>query len=179
MLTKYYFVNDFKELIRVTDAINDIYTKQFPNSKQSDRIENRQRLCNKYAKITEKIIAGIMTFYGIIIFCDIVQPFVLYLLTGEVIQTMGIEFLAINKSTTVGAAILLCIEDLAFLGVYLLVFVFDSIVVSNFVNLSLVSDIIISHIHDLENDLLNTSCNDRIVKRKLVDIMLMQQKYDS
>lgn len=110
---------------------------------------------------------------------DILIPIILYAMTGEVILTLGIELPAIDKTTAVGLAILIFCECRALSGIYCVATSFDLMVVFGFVNISLVSDIMTSYIHDLETDLSKGNCDSRATKRKLVDIISMQQKYNS
>lgn len=174
---KFYFINDFKGMLRVTDMIDEIYKKQFEISSGTNR--KRKQICNKYAKLSGRLFVGVIGLYGFLLLFDVLQPWILYLMFGGIILSIGVEFPMVDRNSTVGLIVLVCFETVALVSLYFKMSVFEPLSISNFVTLSFVSDIIKSHIDDYDNDLRKGSITGAAVKRKLIDILLMQQKYDS
>lgn len=176
LLIKYYFVNDFKQLVSVTNEIGDIY--KATASKPAPKTDEPYQICDIYSKILKRLMIGFMVFYSMFLIVDSFFPLVFFILTGQNMATFGFEFPLVDKNTTVGVLLLLSYECFSLIPALAVFVAFDLTVITIFLNLSMTSKIIVANIQQLERDLETERVDARVAKRRLIDVMLMYQKYN-
>lgn len=124
------------------------------------------------------LVIGTLCFTIILVIGDAVLPLVVYILTGKAKQSIGHQFPGVDNTTTIGLSLLLIVECIFFNALGALVTIFDLIILVIFLNLSMISKIIVAHIHRLERELEAERVDATEVKRRLIVVMLMHQKYN-
>lgn len=171
---KYIFVDDLKSLIEIADSIGQIY---------KENVQPRTRcyysvLCQRYADLSERILkSGTITF---IIFYVIFMILIIggSISMGQIRPSLEVHFPKIDENTTSGLAFLIVFNILIGAGGLFIVCSYDLLLFIIFANMLMVSSIIIGHLNELKDALLDPKCQTLEAKTRLLNIILMHKKYN-
>lgn len=169
-------MNDVKALVEIYDFIGDIYKK---NSKKSPSTSRYYYviLCQKYAKISETVLKmGIYTFviFHIIFDCLLIADSVYQ---GKMVPPLRIYFPIINENSIDGALFLIIYNYAVIVIGYTIMFTYDLLIFIIFANIPMVADVIIGHLDELKEALMESDCSPREIQQRMLCIIRMHNKY--
>lgn len=172
---KFSFVDDFKRLAFIPNFVQKIYEINSSNVKMANNeIFN---ICDKYSKLTKTVCWFMFCYVHVFIVFGSIQPILIYLFTGERVTSIGIDIPCINTNNTIEYLINVVFETSVLSIVCWIEVAVETVIIINFICLSMLSDIIKHHIDALQVDLNLKKLDAKTVEQKLVHIVLMHQKY--
>lgn len=176
VLVKYVLVQNLINLRELADFIGDVY-KQNMNPGSNSKCHNFQ-LCQKYADRSELIVKTIRIACGILPFALATLCFVQFLCTANIIPPLCIYFPGIDNGSIIGQCIMVAFNLMWFTYGLLITMAIDSLVSIVFLNMGLISSIIVNHLTELKDVLLKAQCSKREIKQRIITIVLMHKKYN-
>lgn len=172
-MTKYVSTNDFKALNEIAEFAASIYQK---NSNKTHK--KYYDICGVYARMSRIAVKCsvawytiFMTSYGGLCIVDS--------LLGEFIRPPLRFYLpGMKEESFYGTIFLIVFESMVLLLFIFGTCLFDSLLYVVFINVRMVSKIIIEHVGDFENELRKPQVDISYIKQKHVDIFRMQMKYN-
>lgn len=172
-IVKYTAISDLQTLIGVSDFIEEIYK----NSKGDAR---HQAICEKFGRLSVRILRIGVSFYGFFSLVPIVLPLILYALGGYSTD-IRIQFPFIDQNAGWGRGMLIAIGDICNVYFFLSASSIDIYIVLLVVNMKMVSNIIVEHVDGLESELhVRKRTRVHFAKdrgRRLIRIVQITQKY--
>lgn len=167
-------MNDVKSLIEIAEFIGAIYKE---NVKPGTRYYYSV-LCRRYADLSERILKlGTITFVLLyLIFMTLIIGGSIY--KGEIRPSLEVHFPKVDENTTAGLAFLIVYNIIFGAGGLFIVCVYDLLVFIIFANMFMVSSVIIGHLNELKDALLDPECQLLEAKKRLLNIILMHMKYN-
>lgn len=164
---------EVRSLVEISEFIGEIYKR---NAKPRSTYYYYSMLCEKYANRSVLIVKIVIYVYSIIVYIlyfillnganlyygKMDLPLHVHLPGDE--SAIGFAFTAIyNYAGCICACFIIC--------------TYDSLMFLIFANMPMVSSVIIGHLDELKLALLDPDCDDREIKHRLYNIVLMHKKY--
>lgn len=173
MLVKYIFVTDLINLRKIADFIGYVYKQNMDHGSGNYNFQ----LCREYADRTEQIIKIIRIGYGILGIFASSLTFIEFIHTGKLLMPLCNYFPGVDESSPIGQGFLAAYNLLVITYSLLIFMPVDSLVCIIFVNMGLVSSIIINHLAEMRNALLDPDCSKLDIRKRMINIICMHQKY--
>lgn len=172
---KFSFVEDFKRLALVPNFVQKIYEINSSNVP----MENKEIfiICDKYSKLTKNVCYFMLCYVHVFIVFGSIQPILIYLFTNKWVTSIGIDIPGINRNNTIEYVINVVFETSVLSIVCWVEVAVETIIIINFICLSMLSDIIKHKIVSLQAELHLERINAKTIEQKLVRIVLMHHKY--
>lgn len=135
------------------------------------------QLCRKYADRSETIIKIIRIGYTVLIVALAILCFVVYFYTGQIIPPLCVYYPVVDDSSLIGQCILVALNLVVYAVGLLIAMAIDSLVSVIFLNMGLVSSIIVNHLNELRNALLDPERSKHEIRKRLINIIFMHKKY--
>lgn len=166
--------HDMRALIEIGDFIGYVY-KQNSNSTLKYYYSI---LCNKYANLSERVIKATITVYIFVCAAFIMLRLGESFYRGKIIVAVEIHFPGIDEETYGGFAFIFFYNYAAIVAAFAISCFFNLLLFLIFANMPMVSSVIIGHLNDLNDVLLDPDCTSRDIKQRLCSIILMHYKYN-
>lgn len=172
---KFSFVEDFKRLAVIPNFVQKIYEINSSNV----RIENNGIfiICDKYSKLTKNVCWFMFCYVHVFIVFGSIQPILIYLFTSKRVTSIGIDIPGISTDNAIEYVINVVFETSVLSIVCWIEVAVETVIIINFICLSMLADIIKHTIDALQLDLNLKKLNPKTIQQKLVHIVLMHQKY--
>lgn len=135
-------------------------------------------LCEQFAKNSASLMRALpIIYFGVI---TVAACFVIpeYVLTGELKPTHHLYFPSADGQIAVSADLVLIVTNFGLLSVLtVILYAFDSLVLLTFINVPLISQIIVRSLEELQSNLNNNAIGKIQIKRKIVENILLKKKY--
>lgn len=168
---KYIFVPRLKPLIEICDTISEVYQK---NSKFTMKYYG---LCHRYADLTSRMIKVVIFAYFIVIALYTSPYIVAYFGPIRVIPCMGL-FRGSGEMNSERFAMLLSYQYSVLISCYLVLVAIDLLIIVVFVNLPMLSDIIIGQLGELNDELLKGKESLQMVRKRFQQVVMMHNEYN-
>lgn len=172
---KFSFVEDFKRLALIPNFLQKIYEINSSNVK----MENNEifKICDKYSKLTKNVCLFMFCYVHVFIVFGSIQPILIYLFTNKWVTSIGIDIPGISTNNTIEYVINVIFEISVLSIVCWVEVAVETIIIINFICLSMLSDIIKHTIATLQEELNLEKLNAKAIEQKFVHIVLMHQQY--
>lgn len=177
-LIKYMFVDDINSLVEISKFIKDIYEK---DTKSHSRFYY-SILCQTYAKRTEIILKALAIGYIALHICYISVLFLHTVLNGKMVPMLRIYLPGIDTHSIGGAIFLNVLDYVSITTGYVNICCFDLLIFTIFINMPMLSLVIIGHLDELREPLLDKKdkkdkkCKFYEIKKRLIQIVAMHNK---
>lgn len=167
LICKYTCINDLHQLFKIAQFIEEIYGKT-----------SHQQVCTKYMNITGKLFQILKIMYGSVGITLVISPMLYYLVSGKMLPTLPVYFPDMNADTFSNFLLIHCVHSIMNLVASYLVYVFDTLTIVVFVNMSMVSALIAEDIKELQCELQQHRYSTSATNLRLLKIILMHKKYN-
>lgn len=174
LFVKNTFVDDVRSLIDICDFIGDVY-------KQNAKPRSRQlysQLCKKYAHLTKMILKIIIYMYVSVHILFMLGWFVDIWQMRRLVPTLRIYLPVLDQQSHIGMAVLVVFNYYITLVGILSLCAYDCVIFIIFTNIPMVASIMIGHWDELRESLTDENCNLRETRQRLIQIILMDIKYN-
>lgn len=168
---KYIFVPRLKPLIDICDSLIEVHES---NSKFTMKYYG---LCHQYADLTSRMIKIVLFAYFIVIGLYTSPYIVAYFGPTRVIPCMSL-IRGSGKMTAERFAMLLTYQYMILISCYLVLVAIDLLIIVVFVNLPMLTDIIIGQLRELNDVLAEGRESMQMIKQRLQQIIMMHNKYN-
>lgn len=173
---KFTFIDDFKRLACIPQFVQQIF--RINSTDVRGKNEEFFRICDRYSKLTEKVCWFMFVYVHVFIVFGAIQPFLVFIFTNKWITSIGIDIPGIdNARSTVEYAINVGFEISVLSLVCWVEVAVETIIIIDFVCLSMLSDMIHQTIITLQMEINLGKLNAKSIEHKLIHIVLMHQKY--
>lgn len=173
IICKYNCDHDIRALIEIGDFIGYVYMQ---NSMPALKYYYLM-LCNKYANISERVIRATIAVYIFTAVLFILLRLGESFIKGKMIPAMEVHFPGIDEETYGGFAFVLLYNYCGTVAGFAISGTYNLLLFLIFANMPMVSAVIVGHLNDLKDVLLDPDRESRDVSSRLYNIILMHNKY--
>lgn len=167
------FVDDIQSLMEIAKFIEDIYKQ---NAKRRPRFYY-SILCQKYAKQSEIIQKALPKRYFLLHICYMMLVFS-NAFNEERVPLFHLYLPGINMHSMGGAIFVNVFNYVSITTVYFIMCSFDLLIFMIFTNMPMVSLVMIGHLDELREELLEEDRIPSDIKNRLIQIVVMHNKYN-
>lgn len=163
-------------MLRIADFIEEMYSQQQSTKAKQSR---NHAMCSKYANIIEFILKAGISAYTLVAMLYAFYPFGLFAATREKVVPLRMYFPGIDEQSTIGFIILITFNAVFVFCALAAVMPIDALTVIIFVNMPMVSSIIIRQLDDFRGELDSGTIAMHAIRGNLLAFVAMHKKYNA
>lgn len=169
VVSKYYFMVKSTPFLHLLTFIESIYARNLPNS----------RVCTEYVQLTERIVKIAISIYIIlVVHMDVIFQLVYNIIGGHFYPMMPFLIPGLNIDSFYGRCSALLLQSLVLTFGWATITAFHTMMMIIFVNVPMLSTILIEHIDQLERIQSVWRFRKGRVRQKLYQIIWMQRQFN-
>lgn len=167
-------MNDVRTLIEIGDFIGHVYKQ---NSKPASRYYYLT-LCNRFADFSQRLVKSAIVFNIFLTSFFFLAKLGESLYTEKMVLAFEIHFPGLNEESMVAFSVLMLYNYVGGMIVFLISGIYNILLFLIFANMPMVSSVIVGHLDELKDVLLDPGCQYRDVRSRFTNIIRMHNKYN-